>query len=158
MNRPNLMISDLSSRRMAVDRTRTRGAAAVEFTLLLPLLIMILFGIIEMSVMLYDQAMLTNAAREGARYGILFNVDSDGAYSPMTDGQIQTVVNQYLATHLVSFGEGASATTTVTRGGGSGTPLTVRVQYPYNFLVLPNFASSLAGDITLSAETVMRME
>ena len=43
------------------------GASAVEFALLLPVLMMILFGIIEFGLALYRQAILTNASREGAR-------------------------------------------------------------------------------------------
>ena len=49
------------------------GAALVEFAIVLPLLLMLIFGMIEFSVMLYDKAMLTNATREGARLGILYN-------------------------------------------------------------------------------------
>lgn len=137
-----------------------RGATAIEMTLILPLLLMILFGIVEMSMILYDQAMITNASREGARFGILFNADSSGTYSPMTDTDIQDKVNQYLAGRLVNFSP-SSATTTVTPGLGaraSGVPLTVRVEYNYHFLVLPNFVGSLAGDLNLAAQTVMRME
>jgi Flp pilus assembly protein TadG len=48
-----------------------RGAAVVEFAFVLPLLLVILFGIIEFSFLLYDKAMLTNASREGARVGIV---------------------------------------------------------------------------------------
>jgi len=136
---------------------QSRGVAILEFAVVLPLLLLVLFGIIEMSLVLYDQAMITNASREGARYGILFNVDSDGAYTPMSTAQIQDKVNTYLADHLVSFAA-ANATTTVSGGGAPGVPLTVRVQYTYTFLVLPNFANSLAGNLNLAAETVMRME
>ena len=48
------------------------GAAMVEFAIVLPLLLMLIFGMIEFSVMLYDKAMLTNATREGTRLGILY--------------------------------------------------------------------------------------
>ena len=52
-----------SSRRGARDR----GAAAVEFALLLPLLLLIVFGIIDFGRALNAQITLTQAAREGAR-------------------------------------------------------------------------------------------
>ena len=45
------------------------GASAVEFAVVLPLLVLP-FGIIEFSLALYDKAMITNASREGARAGI----------------------------------------------------------------------------------------
>jgi hypothetical protein len=47
-----------------------RGVAAVEFALLLPVLIMVLFGIIEFGIALSRQQVLDTASREGARLGI----------------------------------------------------------------------------------------
>ncbi len=136
---------------------RTRGAAAVEMTLLAPLLFMLLFGIVEMSLLLYNQAMITNASREGARFGILFNTDANGAYSPHTQAEIEAVVDNYLANHLIGFPAG-EADTLITPGTASGQSLTVRVEYPYNFLVLPGFVNNMTGSLQLGAETVMRME
>ena len=47
------------------------GVALVEFGLILPLLILLLFGITEFSLLLYNKQVITNAAREGARAGII---------------------------------------------------------------------------------------
>ncbi|HEY2640820.1 MAG TPA: TadE family protein [Streptosporangiaceae bacterium] len=44
-----------------------RGAAAVEFALLLPLLVLIVFGLIDFGRAINAQITLTQAAREGAR-------------------------------------------------------------------------------------------
>jgi Flp pilus assembly protein TadG len=44
-----------------------RGAAAVEFALVFPVLILVLIGIIEYGSVFNTQLMLTSAAREGAR-------------------------------------------------------------------------------------------
>ena len=41
------------------------GATVVEFALVLPLLVVFIFGIIEFSLLLYNKAMITNASREG---------------------------------------------------------------------------------------------
>ena len=46
---------------------RERGAAAVEFALVLPILVLILFGVIEFGGVYNAQLMVTGAAREGAR-------------------------------------------------------------------------------------------
>lgn len=51
-------------------RMNQRGVAAVEFALLLPVLIMVLFGIIEFGIALSRQQVLDTASREGARLGI----------------------------------------------------------------------------------------
>lgn len=50
---------------------RDRGAAAVEFALVLPLLLLILCGIIDFGRALNAQITLTQAAREGARLAAL---------------------------------------------------------------------------------------
>ena len=52
--------------------TEEKGASAVEFAIILPLLVVFLFGIIEFGIIFYDKAMITNASREGARKGIVF--------------------------------------------------------------------------------------
>lgn len=52
-----------------------RGAAAIEMALVLPVLILVLGGIIDFGRLFYTQIMLTNAAREGARAGIIAGGD-----------------------------------------------------------------------------------
>ena len=131
-----------------------KGVAAIEFAIILPVLIVLLFGFIEFSILLYDKAMLTNASREGARAGIVYSDPN-----PITDNDIRAVVNNYCASHLISFGTGSVANTAISRTMESfGDALTVTVTYRYDFLVLPNFVTSLIGGVNLGAETVMRME
>lgn len=48
-----------------------RGAAAVEFGLVLPVLLMILLGIIDYGWVFFNQLQMTNAVREGARAGVV---------------------------------------------------------------------------------------
>ena len=127
-----------------------KGAAAVEFAIILPLLLMLLFGIIEFGIILYDKAMITNASREGARAGIVF-VDP----GVISDEEIENVVNNYCSGHLITFGEDSSIGINITRAGEN---LTVNVTYTYDFLVLPDFFTGIIENINLSAQTIMRME
>ena len=132
---------------------RQRGATAVEFAIVFPLLILLLFGIIEFSVILYDKAMITNASREGARAGIVSQLVR------VSDTQIQGVVDNYCRLYLISFRSGAAPVTTVTRTGSTfGSELSVTVTYTYSFLALPQFVTGLVGPMNLTARTVMRME
>jgi Flp pilus assembly protein TadG len=49
--------------------SRERGAVAVEFALVLPVLLMLLLGLFDYGWYFYCELSVTNAAREGARAG-----------------------------------------------------------------------------------------
>lgn len=144
-----------------------RGASAVEFALVLPLLIVFVFGIIEFGLLMYNQQVITNASREGARAGIVAQTlsrlqpsggDCTIAYPPQS---IECVVRNYSMAHMVSFGAANNPLTTVTGYNASATfgqNLQVVVSYNYGFLVFSNFVPSIGPTITLSATTVMKYE
>lgn len=58
-------------------RLRARGAAVVEFAVVLPLLLLILFGIIEYGWIFMVRQTLTSAAREGCRVAVLQTATPD---------------------------------------------------------------------------------
>lgn len=131
-----------------------KGAAMVEFAIVLPLLMMLVFGIIEFGILLYNKAMITNASREGSRAGIVYAFPDR-----ISNAEIQSTVQTYCGGHMITFGTPSNPTTAVAgQCVSAGDPLTVTVTYPYKFLVLPNFVTTLAGTINLSARTVMRCE
>ncbi|MDL1983398.1 MAG: pilus assembly protein [Deltaproteobacteria bacterium] len=142
-----------------------KGAVAVEFAIVLPLLVLLLFGIIESSLFLYDKTMITNASREGARAGIVYSYPNR-----ISDEEIATVVKNYCKDNLITFNDDPDATDPLvveiarTGSNSSGDSLTVKVKYRYDFLVLPDIselfgsADSTSLEINLEAETVMRLE
>ena len=139
-----------------------RGGSLVEFAVIAPLLFVILFGIIEFGILFYDRAMITNASREAARAGIVYNFIPD---SPprISDAEIRQVVRDYCEDHLISFGEGSTLTIPIERTGNeAGDILTVTVNYPFRFLVFSNVLALIGGNVgglvNLSAETIMRLE
>ena len=133
-----------------VQAKRRRGAMAIETALLLPLLVLLIFGMIEFGLLLYNRQVLTNASREGARAGIVQDTPR------VPDSEIINVVDQYCADRLVTFGSANTPSTNITREGDDfGDDLTVSVSYDYSFLVMTNFGF---GPIALVAQTVMRME
>jgi Flp pilus assembly protein TadG len=135
---------------------KNKGVSAVEFAIVLPILMIITFGIIEFGLLLFDKQVITNASREGARAGIVARFDPNtGEPNPLSNGEINAIVNNYVGNHLVSLGGATTPNTLVTRNGND---LTVTINYNYSFLVLPKFVTSLTGNINLVAATVMRME
>jgi len=133
-----------------------KGASALEFGIVLPILLLLILGIIEFSFLLLNKAVITNAAREGARAGIVQKI------SRLTPGEIETIVNNYCFNHLITFGGPTTPTVTSTApcpsGTYSGTGLTVTVNFHYNYLALPNFVSGLIGGTDLKAEAIMKCE
>lgn len=145
-----------------------KGAALVEFAVILPLLLLIVFGIVEFGFIFYNQAILTNASREGARRAIVFETNSDGdrIYSGAT---VEDAINQYLYTdyptntdlRLVTFGTENLTIDPSSADGevviNQGDYILVEVQYDYDFMVLPSFAG-IPQTITLTGKTTMRAE
>jgi hypothetical protein len=61
----------------ATARRHDRGALIVEFAFVAPLLFAVLFGFVEVGLLVLGSSVGTNAAREGAREGILQYLDAD---------------------------------------------------------------------------------
>ncbi|MCE5264196.1 MAG: pilus assembly protein [Deltaproteobacteria bacterium] len=123
-----------------------KGASAVEFAIILPILIALFFGIVDFGLLIYDKQVITNASREGARAGIVQRIPR------LSVAGITGVVNDYAASHLVTFGSGTSPTTTVPSGSCAsfGQDLDVIVSYNYNFLAVRTIA--------ITAQTTMKCE
>jgi Flp pilus assembly protein TadG len=131
-----------------------KGATVLEFAIVLPLLVLLIAGIIEFSLLLYDKQILTNASREGARRGI---VQADPR---VPEGEIRQVALDYCEDYLVTFG--AVNTPSINPPPPIctqfGDDLTVTVTYDYGFLVIPNFIPGFNKPLRLTAQTVMRCE
>lgn len=79
---------------MRAGERKNRGAAVIEFAILLPLLAIIVFGILEFGFIWLQSHYIANAAREGARIAAkLAEVDDeDGSGQPY----VQAGVRDYL--------------------------------------------------------------
>jgi Flp pilus assembly protein TadG len=72
--------------RMAKGRASERGAAAVEFALILPILLSVVFGIVEFGWAFGQQVSLGNAAREAARTMAIHWAESDAETEAISEG------------------------------------------------------------------------
>lgn len=129
------------------------GAAAVELAFALPILITLLFGIIQFGFIFFVWNDMMNAAREGARR---LAVDDS-----ITEAQAQTIVENWLVDWPANF-----TVTACTTAADSATPATctgddevfVTVTAPMaEVAVIGNFVDFL-GVRDLTAQVVMRKE
>jgi Flp pilus assembly protein TadG len=144
-----------------------KGVAAIEFAILLPVLMLILSGAIEFGLAFYNKQVVTNASREGARAGIV---------AATTEGFIKNIVKNYCKDRLITFdkssnadlpeslSDGSDSITVTGLGGGFQSDLTVNVKYEYEFLFFDKIIKLLFSSnkewskLTLSAQTVMKIE
>jgi Flp pilus assembly protein TadG len=70
---------------MAYLWKRAEGQSLVELVIILPILLIILLGVIDFGRVFYAYVTITNAAREGARYGSMY---------PLSTGEIKSRVKQ----------------------------------------------------------------
>lgn len=135
-------------------KKKNLGSALIEFVLIFPMLLMVIIGVIEYGVMFYDKAVITNASREAARYGVALR-------SPYaTTSQITSYATTYTSNRLITFGNSTTPTVTVTYSATPqkfGDKLTVTVTYTYTGLVLFKFIAS-SKTMNLSATSVMTYE
>jgi Flp pilus assembly protein TadG len=135
------------------SRRRETGTSVVEMAIVLPLLLTLVFAIGEFGIAFTQYQTLINAAREGARTGVLFRGAS--CVAGTVKSQISTTVNSYMVASGIQVG--TLTTTSSGECGGAGSQLTVTSQVPYTFAALPGLAG-LESNITLSARSTMRNE
>lgn len=128
---------------------RDEGAAAVELAILLPVLLLLIFGIVDFGRMLNSQIIITEAAREGARWAAL------GQTTPTPAARATTAAIGLTA---------PAPTATVTACPLSAAPAdraTATVTYQFNFITPFNalagmFGATGANTVQLSGRAVMR--
>jgi len=142
----------LQSFDLSIGKWHERGSTAVEFALILPILLMLLFGIIDFGRLLYTQEVLNTAVREGARLGIKMKT------VPVSDQEIQAqVTTVLLASQLVDVAN-VTNVPIVRWAVGTSTNLQVVVQYDFSFLVANVFIPGLSQTRAMNATSIMRME
>lgn len=101
-----------------------RGSAAVEFILVLPVLLLILFAIVDLGRMLHAKIELAEAAREGVRAAALVDVD-EGArtINDVVGGMAAAMDRPYRINGCAGASPGEDATVTLTYHFEFVTPL-----------------------------------
>lgn len=150
-----------------MSRRRT-GQAIVEFALVAPIFLLMLFAIIEFGRYIYTVQILNNAAREGARYAIVHGSQSldptgplpGGATSPDPSGSaVQSTVEAFAvgipATNITFpatgcvHGEANGPCWQPDNGRGSTVEVTVQATFTTLIPLVPLPAITVEGASTL---------
>jgi Flp pilus assembly protein TadG len=118
--------------------SREDGAELIEFALVMPLMLLVMFGIIDFGLLFQRYLVVTNAAREGARVAVL---------PGYTDADVQARVGQYMtAAGLTETAPAPTIERTVTCAGGQSIGVQrVTVQYPYTYSVVGTLVGYFGG-------------
>jgi hypothetical protein len=128
-------------------RTAERGANLVELALILPLLLLLVVGIVDIGHAFYAYISLTNAAREGARFASRY---------PFEDSvdDISTVVARVQGEPVVPLAQGEIAASVDGLGGSKGDAITVTATLTFPTLVGQAFGF---GPLSLRSSATMRI-
>jgi Flp pilus assembly protein TadG len=128
-------------------RRSERGASLIETALVLPLLLLLVGGIVDLGGAFNSYIMVTNASREGARYASKFPKDATG---------IRNAAKQEASNFGISLADGDIVTDPILPGG-AGTEVRVIVTFAHDTLLLGNLIrlGNDSGQITVSASTSM---
>jgi Flp pilus assembly protein TadG len=152
-------------------RWRDRGAAAVEFALIVPVLILLIFGSIEFGLYVQSLTMTENAAREGVRLGSL--IGASGITPTQVKAQIKAaalnaigsvgVTNQDAQVTCIQADGVSSCDTTLGAGTSSGS--TIKVTVTATFTGVTGMVQGTCSSrwlpcvpSTLSSSSTMRIE
>ncbi|MCZ7572252.1 MAG: pilus assembly protein [Ardenticatenaceae bacterium] len=124
-----------------------QGQDLVEYALILPLLLLLLLGIMEFGIVIFSYDTIANAAREGARVGIIpanSTADVQNAAMAMTSGL-----------------DPGALSISVARSGSCSGPDSVKVVVTYDVKLISGVIIQALGGtstIRLSTEATMQCE
>jgi Flp pilus assembly protein TadG len=119
-----------------------RGSAAVEFALILPLVLIMALALVQLGLLVKDQLVVEESARAGARQAAV-NTDDESARQAALDAAVSL--------------DPERMDVSISRAGGAGSPTTVEVIY-HAPVSVPLVDWLFPTAIDLSSLAVMRQE
>jgi len=125
---------------------KERGQALVEFALVIPILILIFIGILDLGHGVYAYGVVSSAAREGARFGIVNPTDTSGI---KTQARANTAA---LDPSKITVPDPTCSGTKTTCDATPGNLMTVSVSYTFTPI------TSFLGSFTMQGKATMTIE
>jgi Flp pilus assembly protein TadG len=123
-----------------------KGQSLVETALVLPVLLLILTGIIDFSLMFNSYLIVSNASREGARCAITGTTNEQ--ITEAVKAVAQTLDSRKLTITITPDDKAARV---------AGTSVKVSIKYTYS-MITPVISAILPSPFSLAAYTAMRCE
>lgn len=133
------------------------GATAVEFALVLPMLVVLVAGLVDLGQRAYSNMVLANAARAGAAYAMIDPTDTAGIHlvvlqaANMTDASLAVTSNQFC-----ECPDGSSVSCTGSCTGGGAIASFVDVTATQRVVTVSSYAG-LLDPVVLSGHAVFRI-
>jgi Flp pilus assembly protein TadG len=140
---------------------RRLGQALPEFALVLPLILLILFGAIELGRAVYIYNTLANAARQGARVAAVNQKEGSGQCNPLDRSSwsiTDCVLDAGIAINLTAGNITVQYVGTSCAARSLAPPCIARVTVNYAYVPFTPIVSDLIGSIGMSSTSEMPVE
>lgn len=146
---------------MTLDRGHEKGVSTVELALMLPVILTLLLGSLDLARVMNAELVVSSASREGARYAILHPqaapgeiVDAVRARSAPLDGTLVSVGTSY------DDGSGPAPWPDggLPRSSATARPIAVTVDVTYPWTAATFFTGSVLGRAGVQIASTSRME
>jgi len=121
------------------------GQELVEMAIVLPLLLFVVFGVLDFGRVFHAAITITNSAREGARYAMTHSDDTGGIVAATLAEAQNSGIDLSSSIIDISCPEGC----------GSGLPIRVSVQYDFTFIMVGFVFPDSTLVITQAAEMMV---
>ena len=138
------------------SRWHERGNSLVETALVLPVVLILFLGIVEVGFFLFAHVQVANATREGARYGSLCR--QYGTCDQLTDVVKNTVFSEAQFLNMTDAGGGGNTAITVQPASLASVPITVTVTYDYASPFISNFVPMFPAQIPIQHTLIMHFD
>jgi hypothetical protein len=136
------------------------GQSLVEFTLVIPIFLLVLFAIVDFGMAFNDWLTVTNSAREGGRLGSVHPSLTEAGSPCFGQGSLeQCIIAKVRQTAGGTIGDDLVVTVT-NADGDPGESVVVDVSYEYSLMTpLAGLIGMISGNtLTLSSTADMRLE
>jgi Flp pilus assembly protein TadG len=113
-----------------------RGQTVVEFALVVPVFLLLVFGVLDFGRAVYEYNTIVNAARQGARYGIINFTDGPGikAAAKAAAGPLG-IADANITIRCFAYGSSSGSVTQTCTTVTPGDQISVQVDYAYTSLM-----------------------